>query len=151
MNKLQSYCSLLYERMNSEATIEENLKVWRGKVISTCLELGIPEGSYSKVVNKLRSMGCIEQVMRGYRGSAPSVFTLQYPPTSEVWDRSISGTIPLTDGPTLDRMAAMLEDLRRQIGGVNLVDALVNIEERLSKLETAVKESSTNSSTKLTN
>lgn len=139
MSKMQSYCSLLYERMDSEATVEENERVWRGKIISTCAELGIPEGTYAKVVGQLRKMGCIEQVMRGYRGNAPSVYTLQYPPTPEVWRQAVTGTIPLTDGPTFDRVAALVEDLRKQMGGVNLVSALANIEERLTKLETAIR------------
>jgi hypothetical protein len=92
-------------------------------------------------------MGCIEQVMRGYRGNAFSVFTLQYPPTADVWRQAVnvkSSGRNLTGAPTLDSLSASVEDLRKQIGGVNLVSALDNIEQRLKKLETAAKINPTN-------
>lgn len=138
MSKLQSYCGLLYERMDAEATIQENVRVWSGRLISTCKEIGIPEGTYSKVANKLRSMGCIEQVNRGYRGNQLSTFILHVPPTGDLWEQDFTFQ-GLTTGPSLDRLRSSVEDLRKQLGGINIVDALANVEGRLQKLETAIK------------
>lgn len=144
MSKMESYCSLLYDRMDEQASIEENVRVWRGKLILTCTELGIPEGTYAKVVTKLRSLGCIEQVTRGYRGNAPSVFILHFPPTVDVWRQATNVKSVLTDAPTLDSLSVLVEDLRKQLGGLNLVAAFTNIEARLTQLETAVKDIKSN-------
>lgn len=135
-SKLLSYASALYARMDLEATQDNTDRVWRGRLIVTCRELGIPDGSRGKVVSKLRSMGCVEQVMRGYRGNALTVFILHHPPTTERFEEPEDGY--LTSGPSLDTIAHALEDMRRQLGGVNLVSALANIEQRLLKLEKEV-------------
>ena len=134
-SKIQGYCNALYERMDSEATIEEGVRVWKGRLIATCKDLGIPEGSYAKVAAQLRALGCIEQVSRGYRGSAFSMFVLHFPPTDERWLNLNNSA--LTNAPSLDRLAAAVEDMRRQIGGINLISALENLDERLGKVETA--------------
>jgi len=128
---LDNHCILLYERMDSEAVVEENLQVWRGRVIATCLSVGIPQGSYTRVLNKLKSIGSIEQVSRGSRGTALAVFILHYPPTPE----RLSEKLDLTNAPTLDRVVAQLDDVKRQLGGINVVSALHNLEQRVQKLE----------------
>jgi hypothetical protein len=134
--KFYVYCNRLYERMDSEAVIEENLRVWRGRIIATCKDVGIPEGTYSKVVNKLRSIGCVEQISRGYRGTALATFILHYPPTPDRLDARSD----LTDAPSYDRLAARIEDVTRQLGGINVVSALHNLEQRIQKLESKARD-----------
>lgn len=130
--KLVSHCALLYNKLDSEANEDH---VWQGKIIDACRSLGINVGSYSRVVNALRRLGCIEQLEQGYR-SRPSIYRVHYPPTPEVWaERAPDRTEDLTSAPSSDTMAARLKDLEAQIGGINLVDALANIEARLQQLE----------------
>lgn len=115
--------------------------LWRGRIIETCDQLGIPRGGYNRVVATLRNLGCVEQVSRGYRGQALSEFILHFPPTPEVWETAnvksaLEGLIT-TESP--DRLSADIQALRKQLGGINLVEAFSNIEGRLQQLETAVK------------
>lgn len=131
--------------MDNEAVIENNERVWKGRLVATAKSLGIPEGSYSKVVTRLRSMGCIEQVTRGYRGTALSTYILLFPPTPELWRateaRGDEGR--LTAAPTSDRVARAVEDLQKQLGGINVVSALANLETRLHNLERQVSQIAT--------
>ena len=144
-SKLRSYCHLLYARMDAEATDEQNVRVWRGRLIETCGDLGIPEGSYSKVVTRLRELGCIEQVTRGFRGTALSTYIVRYPPTDEVWNVK-SSSDPLTTAPTVDSLVARMENLERQLGGLNVVDAMANFEKRLQQVEKANRGNNTTGS-----
>jgi hypothetical protein len=145
--KLLSYCASLYDYMtaHSIASVDEvgaDRNVWRGRLVATCDELGIPRGGYNRVVTLLRNLGCIELATRGYSGKTLSEFILHYPPTQERYAAAIvkSSLERLTAKPTLDRLSADIQDLARQLGGINLIDAFSNIEDRLKKLETAVRE-----------
>lgn len=143
--KLLSYCSLLYATMEKGAVATSDEPgtgvVWRGRLVDTCLELGIPRGGYNRVVTVLRNLGCVELVTRGYRGKTLSEFILHYPPTDEVWAAANVKSSPdaLTEKPSLDRLSSDIQALRELLGGFNLIDAFSNIENRLGKLETAVK------------
>ena len=148
--RLFSYCSLLYAKMHQESIVVSDIElpdgasrnVWRGRLVATCDELSIPRGSYNRVVTALRNLGCIELATRGYSGKTSSEFILHYPPTQERYHEAIvkSSVEGLTAKPTLDRLSADVQDLRRQLGGINLIEAFSNIESRLKKLETAVRE-----------
>lgn len=131
--KFQTYCTMLYAHMDSEAVDEDGDRIWRGRITAIARNLGIPTGTYGKVIKQLRMMGCIEQVVRGSRGIALSVFVLHYPPTAERFQDFGAGN--LTGGPNLDRLAADVENLKRQIGGLNIVSALAEFEDRLGKIE----------------
>src|SRR5437868_717963 len=119
--KLVSHCATLYSKLDSEADEDH---VWEGKIIEACRVIGINQGSYSRVVNSLRKLGCIEQLERGYRGK-PSTYRIHYPPTPEVWEtRAPERTKDLTTAPSSDTMAAAVRDLQTQIGGLNVVDEI---------------------------
>ena len=147
--KLFGYCSLLYARMHQESIVVSDTElpdgisknVWRGRLVATCDELNIPRGSYNRVVTALRNLGCVELATRGYSGKTSSEFILHYPPTQERYHEAIvkSSVEGLTTKPTLDRLSADIQDLRRQLGGINHIDAFSNIEGRLKNLETAVR------------
>lgn len=139
--KLFHYCTILYERMESEATAEvlpaivdgdgAAVLVWRGRLIATCDDLGIPRGSYQRVVRALRNSQCVEQSERGFRGVSLSVFTLHHPPTPEVQADLKDSPAPLTTAPSLDRLSAEVRDVQRQLGGINIPEALIEVERRL--------------------
>lgn len=144
--KLQFYCSTLYNHMSENSlTLTETIEdkeitavVWQGRIVQTCVELGIPEGSYKRVTDKLRTLGCIEWVERGYRGESLSSCILHYPPTPDRWEREIS-LEALTRAPNLDRLSAdvqaLREELRSKLGGLDVVEMGRNFEERISRLE----------------
>jgi hypothetical protein len=135
--KLVSHCNMLFSRMDAEANADH---IWQGKIIETCRQLGINVGSYSRVVNSLRTLGCIELLEKGYR-SRPTIYRIHFPPTPEVWERNAPDrTEDLTSGPSSDTMAAAVRDLQQQIGGINIVEAFKNVEGRLQKLEQQARE-----------
>lgn len=147
--RLEFYCAALYERMESESTIEvvddKSVKVWSGALLATCRSIGIPDGSYKRVIDALRRLKCLEQLSVGKRNT-PSVFLLQSPPGASVWEQARGELKGLTQAPTLDRLSGEVETLREQIktqlGGLNIVEALIEIEKRLSKVEKRLKENS---------
>lgn len=145
--KIVGYMAALYDAMTTaanELSAEDgqSVQIWQGRLIDTCTSVGIPTGSYKKVVDALRTMGCIEIISRGRRGNTPTVFVLRYPPTQELYDEAIvkSGWEGLTTAPSTDTLAAQVRDILKRLGGLNIVEALKNHDERLGKLETAVKE-----------
>lgn len=150
--KLFSYCNSLYEFMDSNSTPglsdtdtpNNDIQVWRGRLLETCESLGIPKGGTTRVVGALRALGCVEQIARGFRGTALSEFILHYPPTAEVWAASSALNVKsraegLTRGPSPDRLAADVRDLKQQLGGINLIEAIAELDRRISKLESLVK------------
>jgi hypothetical protein len=149
--KFFSYCAALYKRMELEAVAvkqegselpNEYVHLWRGRVVETILDLDIPMGSYAKVVKKLRELGCIEQVTRGFRGDNLSEYVLHYPPTEDRWGEKISPRA-LTGAPTPDSLSAQVKTLQDALqtitGGLNIVEAFSNIERRLRALEDVVQ------------
>src|SRR5215831_3427969 len=129
--KLQSYCSMIYAYMDANAVEQEGERVWQGRIMGIVEALDIPQGSYSKALNLLRKIGSVEQVSRGYRGSAFSIYVLRAPPTFE--EPEILQTKVLTGGPSLDRLASQVNDLATQIGGINIPHTLLNFEQRLAR------------------
>lgn len=140
--KLVSQCAMLYAKMAGDAKEVEDSPgdlIWSGKLIKTCAELGINVGSYSRVINALRKLGCVEQIEQGYR-SKPSIYRIHFPPTPEVWrDNAPDRTEDLTSAPSSDTMAAAVRDLQSQIGGINIVEALRNIEGQIAAVRQEIE------------
>lgn len=140
--KIVTYMGALYEKMSNEANEigEEPVLIWQGKLIETCLSVGIPQGYYKKVVDTLRAMGCVEMITRGRRGNTPTTIALRFPPTLELYDEAIvkSGWDALTDAPSFDTVVAQLKDVKEQVGGFHIPSVLAEIHDRLSKLEQRV-------------
>lgn len=145
--KIVGYMASLYDTMLQQSAalnIEdgEGLQIWQGRLIETCTSVGIPQGYYKKVVDALRKLGCIEMLTRGTRGSTLTAFVLRQPPTQEAYDDAIvkSGWEALTDTPSLDTIVSRLKDVETRLGGIDWLAIMVNYEERIAKLETAVKD-----------
>lgn len=143
--KIMGYMSALYdvfsnEAANQEQPIEGEVLIWQGRLIKTCTSIGIPEGYYKRVVDTLRAMGCIEVLNQGRRGKTLTAIALRYPPTSELYEEAIvkSGWQDLTAGASLDTLGADVRNLQRQIGGIDIQAALVELDKRFRKIETAL-------------
>lgn len=137
MTKTQTYAAALYAKMDENAEHGENGIIWRGEIVDTSVSVGIPIGSYNRAINYLRKAGCVEQLARGSAGGQPSIFRLIQPPTPEVWDEAFvkSRDRTLTSAPSLDMLHQQVRDISRQIGGINIAEALANFERRLAALE----------------
>lgn len=144
--KLAANCASLYAKMDAESVTEppgSDTKIWRGKIVDACLSIGIAIGSYSRVVNALRKLGCIEQLEQGNRGRATS-YRLVYPPTPEVWrDHAPERAEDLTSPPSLDILSAQIEDVKHELktilGGINVVEALATLQQQLDRLQQEFK------------
>lgn len=145
--KIIGYMSGLYAKMVEDATEltgedGQPSLIWQGRLIETCVSIGIPKGYYKRVVDTLRGMGSIEMLARGKRGASLTAIALRYPPTVELYGEAIvkSGWKHLTANPSPDKLAADVRDILKNIGGINIVTAFKNHEDRVQALETAVEE-----------
>lgn len=147
--KLAHYCTILYERMEVEAlgnairadpNYETNIHIWKGRLIATCDDLGIPRGSYQRVVKALRNTQCIEQVERGFRGAALSTFILHHPPTLDVQEALRDSPGRLTGGPNYDSLRAEVQAIAKQLGGMSIPEALLEVEKRFESITARLDE-----------
>lgn len=136
-SKLLEYCVRLFEAMSPNATEQEGVLVWQGRLLEMAAGLGISRGNYSRAIAKLREMGCVEQISRGFRGTHLSTYALIQPPTPEAFVKSSDAT--LTSRPTYDSLVARVKELERQIGGLNIVEVLATHDGQIKELQTALQ------------
>jgi hypothetical protein len=80
----------------------------------------------------LEAMDCIQLLQRGV-SNHPTVINLLRPPTEELWGEYVD--LGLTSRPTLASMSREVRDIKRTLGGVNLGEALLNLDRRLTVVE----------------
>ena len=107
--------------------------VFRGSVSEIFKQLKVSQSYYSRVRKLLRENGCVSYLEQGNRAVA-SVIVLHKPPPppEEILAED------LTTRPTADKLLHRLEKLeswRESQKGIDIVEALQNIEARLLKLE----------------
>lgn len=140
--KLVSHSNTLYNHMFSHSeviTLEENsvIRVWKGSVVNTSLELGIPYGSYGACIRALTAIGSIQIVKRGARNN-PSVVALLAEPTEELWASFNSfASEALTKRTRAATLTAEAERIIATLGGADIGKVLKNFEDRITALETA--------------
>jgi len=126
------HTNTMYYALRDRATQEGEHLIFRGKVTKVFGETGISNGYYSEVFRQLEGQGCILYLQRGSK-STESVIALQHPP--EAAETLPAAPSPLTDA---ERYANVWEDVRALktlVGGLNIVEALKTIEDRLEELE----------------
>lgn len=144
LTNIQIYCNGLYELFESEAENVDSegsvYRVWKGFIVQSAANVGIPDGVYTRVMDRLRILGCLQVIETGRRNT-PSVIVLLRPPTQEVWDAIDEKdlTKPPSDAKILGQT---MEKIKTQIGEINAVDAfraidsqLTSIKERLDAIE----------------
>jgi hypothetical protein len=72
-------CQNVYAELDAKAINTIDGRIWTGTLSTIVLK----EGNYTNIVNSLKSMGCIEQLLRG-GGPAVSIWRLFHPPTVEL-------------------------------------------------------------------
>jgi len=131
----QKHALTVYNRLKSEAKKEQgNLLVWRGIFTELYRETGISQSHYQSVVKCLEFNGVIEWVQRGKRG-IESVIVIHPLPKTPLKLPEKKPPKDLTDDPTFARLVDRVEAIERGLGGINIVDTLINFEERLQALE----------------
>lgn len=134
--KTHSYANAFYAHMADNAVDRvidgKPFKVWEGSITKTCRELGIPAGTERRVIRPLEQMGAIQMLSRGV-ANYPTIIALIRPPTEELW-ADVSG-LPLTGRLSYDRLVRKVEEIERQLGGVNLAEVLKDHNRRLTRLE----------------
>jgi len=88
--RLYEQCTKVYDAMRKNSRIVpgevDDTIVYRGYTTYLLEEVGISISNYTPVMRRLRSMGCIEQLVRGGRGT-PSEWRVIKAPTRAAFAR----------------------------------------------------------------
>jgi hypothetical protein len=112
------------------------VKVYEGKVTYLYHSLGISQTYYGSIFKGLQQVGSITKVNRGGRGTAPTAYVLHRKPALDEWKKL--ATKPLTRPRDFAILSQQVQDLAQQIGGINIGEALVHLEQRLERVEEKV-------------
>jgi hypothetical protein len=129
-----------YELLDKAATVEEvdgsELRVWRGKLTEVFKELESSSKYYTPIRSLLTQSGAITIVEAGSR-NRDSTVVLNHPLPTYV-DLVDGGLTTAPSRATLLAIAqrvSALEGWRETMGGINIAEALMNMEQRIVKLE----------------
>jgi hypothetical protein len=121
-----------------------SIRVWRGSIVDAYKSLGVSQTFYTPVMNTLKDLGCITVLSSGRRAS-PSVLALHHAPDETEY--LFYSESRLKNSPESAKLRGRLEMLEKRIGGINIVDTLVELEKRVARLEhQAQKDSKTDMS-----
>lgn len=116
---------------------ELEVLVFRGSIGNVFDSAGVSKTYYSPVRKILLDCGAITILEKGNIHN-PSLVVLnpETPPPQEYPPNVKSDPEDLTDAETVDTVSRRVEVLENRLGGLSIVEALKNIEFRLSQLET---------------
>jgi hypothetical protein len=133
MPTIVEQANALYAKFLEESTVEEvqgtKFTVWRGKLVETCLSVGIKYGSYRKIVTSLEHIRSIQILETGNRGM-PTTLLLVEAPTENRWVAP-----PLTKVSEDAKLSSDARAIIESLGGLDVAKVLVNFEDRLKRLE----------------
>jgi hypothetical protein len=72
-------CQTVYARLDEEARDTVDGRIWSGQMSVLVMQVG----NYTNIMNSLKSMDCIEQLVRG-GGPSESIWRLNHPPTMDL-------------------------------------------------------------------
>lgn len=131
-----NHCETVYNALDERAVIKENEKVFSGAVAQVYSMLGISQSYYGPIFQTLEDVGAVLKLQRGGRG-VDTVFVLRGLP--EVWPEGLGwngrNNKPLTSSTKYDTLLLDVRRIQEQIGTLDLVGLLVNLEQRLSRIE----------------
>lgn len=138
---LVKHSQAIYDLLESKSTKEKldgrNLPVFRGKLYETFRESGVSQGYYTPIFRALEDGHYITIVQRGNR-SVDSVVVLFERPTDEM-DLTGASRPARVSPDELEGIRQEVSQIRQSLGGLNIVEALDNLERRLTKLENKQK------------
>lgn len=131
MASMLDHCEAVYRALEERATIKDDELVFAGGITEVYTSLGISHSYYSKVFQRLEDAGAILKLQRGGRG-VDTVIVLRGLPES--WPEPLR----LTNGTRSDTVLREVQEIKESIGGLNIKEALLDLETRLSKLEAVI-------------
>lgn len=87
---LYDACVTVYNGMHERSTVVHEGRVYKGRISTLFGQLEVSMGLYSKVMKRLKDMGCIDQLARG-GGGQPSIFMLYASPTPSAFESTRNG------------------------------------------------------------
>lgn len=143
------HCETVYRALDERATIKiigeppEEAKVFVGKVVEVFRSLGISQTYYGPVFKTLEEVGAILRIQQGGRNVDTVIQIKQLPtvwPENLGWKGRTVEDQPLTDDSTFAMLLSDVQALKDSTGGLNVVLALAELEQRIEALETHVQE-----------
>jgi hypothetical protein len=130
-NMAHGYCIALYDAMKARAV----KGVFTGSFTEVYKTLGISNQYYSKCTKALVDIGSVEHIQRGHH-KRPTIYKLIHRPTKAQLDEYDFLT-PRTRRARVseEELLQRLQKLERSVGGVDIVAALTNLEQRIVALE----------------
>lgn len=108
------------------------MKIYRGQVSKLYNTLSIPQAYYTDIFKELNEQGCITSLQRGSK-SVDTVIVLHHPPEEgDFRPRPSRGLTSAEEFANLIEKVLLHDSL---IGGIDIVGAFRNVEERLKRLE----------------
>jgi hypothetical protein len=134
----ESFYNALYERTTVE-TLGNGVeaRVFRGRVSVIFRSLGISQTFYGRVKAGLVESGCISFARVGSRGQDSEIVCHHKPEETEFMRRS---NRPLTRSLENAILTQRLNGIESQLGGMNVVEALAEFEDRLRKLDSRIEQ-----------
>lgn len=139
------YAHKFYEKLAERATTEtvedifgnpqKDVVVFRGKLTDVFSELKIAQPYYVKIRRILMDYNCVTYLQRGTK-AYDSVLILNHPPPEEIAPEVLTSAAKSATLGEMARRLRALEDWRETTaGGLNIGEALRNMEVRISKVE----------------
>lgn len=142
MAALHKYAYELWKILEADAkpdeTFGEGLPIFRGKYTEAWSTLGASQTYYTRVRAYLRDNGYIQMLEQGSRNRDSIILLAKEPPQDVLQSPKENAAERLTLAgrfDTLEQQVQALRAWRESAGGINLQEALRNIERRLLKLE----------------
>lgn len=132
------FYTALDERANDE--IWENgatVRVFRGRVTIIFRSLEISQSYYGRVKTGLVETGCISFAQVGSRGKTSAII-LHHPPLADEF--AVRENRPLTKNVEAAMLTQRMDGIENRLGGMNVVEALANVESRLRDLDSRVRQ-----------
>lgn len=136
----------VYDAMEAQSAMldvsrpEDTPRLYEGFTSHLFRELGIAVPNYGPVLDLLREMGCITQERRG-GGPSPSVWRLWKKPTLADFELAHK-TMPQVQVKVRKEQheEQRILDLQKQLGGIDVPQALVELQNQINVLKADLKE-----------
>lgn len=138
-----------YDALDSTATVEDDLRVFRGKTTDVFNSLELPSPYYHKAMALLKKMQCIEQVQRGARHVESIVYLHKRPELSDFLKldpdeiKNATSERQRVHEITTD---ARLKNIESNLGGLDIQKLVTDFENRIQLLEAQVSKFTNKSS-----
>jgi len=122
------YAISVWHEMERNSIKEGEYQVWRGSLTGVFDTLKISRTHYTLIYRVLEDGGFLSKLTRG-GGGKPSAVALHFPPEAS--------SLTLTDAnpPATLPLVRRIESLERQTGGINIVEALMQMQEQVDQIK----------------